>query len=174
MNDSTFPDDDSLIQTLRRAMRDPEPPSHVVAAAIGVWKERPATATVLDHLIRIMAELVFDSHLQSPAAMGLRSAVADVRVRHLLFSAEGRDVDIRVIADPSVTPQRWTMGGQVLGPDSSGTITAAREDGESQSAPLDAMGEFSVGGLAAGRYVVTVVCGSAAIVLPAIDIGTNR
>jgi hypothetical protein len=66
------------------------------------------------------------------------------------------------------------MGGQVLGPDSSGTITAAREGGESQSAPLDAMGEFSVGGLAAGRYVVTVVCGSAAIVLPAIDIGTNR
>jgi hypothetical protein len=174
MNDPTVPDDDGLIQTLRRAMRDPEPPRHVVAAAIGVWKERPAKASALGHLIRVMAELVFDSHLQSPVALGLRSTAADVRVRHLLFSAQGRDVDIRVIADLSVVPQRWTMGGQVLGPDSSGTITAAREGGESQSVPLDAMGEFSVGGLAAGRYVVTFVCGSTEIVLPAIDIGTNR
>lgn len=170
MKHSPSPDDD-VGRALRRAMSDPVPPNQVSDAAIALWRKTASEASPLGRLVRVLAQMVFDSTMHSPAALGMRSAGTHAPIRHLLFSAEGRDIDLRISADPAATPDRWTIGGQVLGPDAAGQVTAERAGAESLRTVLDAMGEFSVVGLPAGRYVVTLRCSRTEIVLPPIEVG---
>lgn len=166
-------DENALLLALKRALADEEPPAALVASVEALGAPRPVAPGPLDRLARLVAELVQDSWNVAPAALGLRGG-ADPAVRHLLYSADGRDIDLRVSADAGRGPDRWRLNGQVLGPDAHGEVVLAHEGGAPVSVALDALGEFDLPGLLAGRYAVTIVGDGVEIVLPPIDIGALR
>jgi hypothetical protein len=119
----------------------------------------------------VVAVLSFDSWGHSAQAAGMRGVVDDSR--HLLFSAEGRDVDLRIAPAPG---GGWRLAGQVLGPDETGRIALAPADGGAtrHSALLDDLGEFHLDGLTAGRWTLTLETAHEVVELPAIDVGALR
>ncbi len=174
MNRFSALSDDELAVLAGRARRElPDAPTWLVESALSMWRSPVAKPSLVQ---RIAAALSFDSWAVQPA-LALRSAMP--AARHLLFTAQGRDVDLRVSAtDPANRPPtRFAIAGQVLGPGLGGTVSLARAD----SAPgatavevaLDDFGEFQVADLAAGTYVMTVRIGDDEIVLPPIDVAAE-
>lgn len=164
--------DDELLRELHCAIKAlPDAPSALQRAAIDLWAAAAprgglvASASALLH--RVLAVLTFDSWAAPALAHGMRSL--QVPTRHLLFNAEGRDIDLRV------TPraQAFSLAGQVLGPDDAGTVELAACEPDalpSHRAPLDALGAFNLDGLQPGVYVLTLRLGADEIVLPPIDV----
>ena len=87
--------DDEFVQMVQRAVALPDAPPELVSAAIGLWPAAAQPSTVKGvaqaALRLVSAVLSFDSWAQSTVAMGVRGGVSDTR--HLLFSAQGRDID---------------------------------------------------------------------------------
>lgn len=160
--------DDDLAAAARAAVRAlPDAPDAWVQRAIGLFPAAasPLAAAAGSALRLLQAVLSFDSWAQPALAAGMRSAA--VHTRHLLYSVEGRDIDLRV----SPEGEAYTLAGQVLGPDDAGTLTLAAEDGVAREAVLDPMGEFRLEGLAAGRYAVTLRLAADEVRLPPLDVG---
>ena len=169
------PADDDLERVIRRALQLPDAPADLVRRATGLWPTaRPNLQTAATFLRRIAAVLSFDSAASSQLAFGVRSAKGGTR--HLLFTAQERDIDVRVNSD-SVG---FAITGQVLGPDLSGTVELQPEPetdmqpGETRRVELDDLGEFRIDGLEAGRYVLKLLMPATEIVLPAIEVGEPR
>jgi hypothetical protein len=171
--------DDELAQQLRRAVQAlPDAPLHLQRAAIGLWPgpAAPAGGGLLAQaqgmLTHIAAALSFDSWAAPAVALGMRSLRSPTR--HLLFSAQGRDIDLRISPVAGATQGQFAVAGQVLGPDDVGVVELAAEGakaGAVHRTSLDAMGEFRIDGLAAGRYNLTLQMGSDAIELPPLEVG---
>ena len=168
MTDTEFTD---LVQ---RAVALPSAPVELVQRAVDAWQAAqpsPLQAAAREVLRRVAAVLSFDSWAAAPVAYGVRSAGHDVR--HLLFSADGRDIDLRLAPRDG----RFALTGQVLGPDGWGVVELTVEAAEiGQSGPLravalDDMGEFHMDGIDRGRYVLTLRLGVDEIELPPIDVG---
>lgn len=175
--------DDELAALARRAAALPDAPATLVQRAIAAWNSAPsvskAAAAALQAgaravLQQLAAVLTFDSWAASPLATGLRGARQPTR--QLLFSADGRDVDLRI--SPAEEDNRFVLTGQVFGPDDTGIARLQAQSGDptasaapEQIGPLDEMGEFRLPGVAAGRYVLSLQLGDAEIVLPPIDLG---
>jgi hypothetical protein len=163
--------DDEFSQQMRRALRElPDAPLALQRAAIGLWvAPAPGLLSLAQEAIRqIAAVLSFDSWSTAAVAQGMRSLRS--ATRHLLFSAEGRDIDLRI----SPMAEVFGLAGQILGPDEGGTVCVDRADGvpaEQRRATLDALGEFRVEGLSAGIYRLTLNVGSEQIVLPQVQVG---
>lgn len=152
--------DDELTVLASRAAALPDAPRAAVAAAIALWQQRPVSP-----LRRILALLTFDSAATPHLALGVRSAGPSA-VRHLLFSAEGRDVDLRIHGEGSA----FVLQGQILGPDDSGTIVLAGA-GADRSAALDDLGAFRFDALPAGDYALALRTAQEQIDLPPIAVG---
>jgi hypothetical protein len=124
--DRPDPDDDRLADALRASRVMHDAPEALIERAIGLWRPRAAvvvdtrTAVPPSLLQRLVATLRFDSAGAAPLAFGLRSAGGPGEVRQLLFSLEGRDIDLRIA--PAGEPGRFRISGQVLGPDATGTV----------------------------------------------------
>ena len=123
-------------------------------------------------LQRVAAALRFDS--SGTAATGLRGSLAETR--HLLFSAKGRDIDLRVVP----AGEGFELSGQVLGPDEGGEVALAahlRAGGPPPSATrrtsIDPLGEFHLDAIDEGTYVLTLRLGGDEIVLPPIEMGAG-
>jgi hypothetical protein len=166
--------DDEFVHLVQRCVALPEASLASVRAAIDLWNGRepvPLKAVGRAALRLVMAVLSFDSWARPPVALGMRSLGSDTR--HLLFSAQGRDIDLRI----SRTAGLFALSGQVLGPDESGMVelTAAVEGAAAgpaaQLAPLDDMGEFRLDGVRGGTYRMTLRIGGDEIVLPPIEVG---
>ncbi len=160
--------DEAFVALAARAVRElPDPPPALQRLALGAWVAPPpglqARAEALWREVR--AVLSFDSWAAAPVAAGMRSLRGSTR--HLLFSAEGRDVDLRV----SPGDQAYTLMGQVLGPDAGGTVELTSADDALQAVTLDDLGEFRVAGLAPGVYRLTLLLGSDRVVLPPFQVG---
>jgi hypothetical protein len=165
--------DDEFGQRLRLAIHAlPDAPPALQRAAIGLWpaaSARPflnAAATAL--LRQVAAVLSFDSWAAPALASGMRALRSTTR--QLLYSAQGRDIDLRIapVADA------YALVGQVLGPDEMGSIELTRLDVAAQPAwraQLDTLGEFRIDGLSRGVYALTLQLGGDAIVLPPVDVG---
>lgn len=154
--------DDDLVAAARRAVRAlPDAPEAWVQRAIDLL---PVPSLVGTLLRRLQAVLSFDSWAQPAPALGMRSAADDTR--HLLFSVEGRDIDLRIVPAGAT----WALAGQVLGPDEAGTVELAGGDGARRT-PLDELGEFRIEGLASGRYTLTLRVAGDEILLPALEVG---
>ena len=126
-------------------------------------------------LQRVAAALRFDSTTAAPAASGLRGNHAEVR--HLLFSAKGRDIDLRL----APAGGHFALSGQVLGPDEGGRIALAAHlragsppPPPTRHAAIDALGEFHLDAIDEGTYVLTLQLGADEIVLPPIDVHEGR
>jgi hypothetical protein len=165
--------DDDLVQALQQASRElPDAPLAWQQAALALFQSSATsalldTAAALGRLVR--AALTFDSWAAPTLAGGMRSLRSPTR--HLLYSAEGRDIDLRI------QPQggQFSLSGQILGPDETGRIElAALEDAGAAAAregALDALGEFRIDGVPAGLYRLTLHVGGAPIVVQPLEVG---
>lgn len=169
--------DEALAALSREALALPDAPADWLrrATAIGV----PAPARPWKSLAGALAQQVaaamsFDSWGSPALATGMRS-MPD-RTRHLLFSAKGHDIDLRIIP----VAERFAMAGQVLGPDDSGLVElvhhpmAGAAEHEAQVATLDELGEFRFIGLRQGTVSITLHLGQDEVILPSIEVGERR
>jgi hypothetical protein len=165
--------DVELTDLAHKASRLQDAPQGWVDAAVALWKVAPR-ATVKPQApklwTRIAAALSFDSWATPQLALGVRSMAADNR--HMLYSAKGRDIDVRITAGVD----RYALTGQILGPDESGEVVLSSQgDGPgshwSRTTQLDALGEFRLDGVDKGTYLLTLRTGVDEIVLPAFVIG---
>lgn len=166
--------DDELVSLARRAAALPDAPESLIRSALRLW---PAAAgpslaeQVRAGVQRILATLQFDSWATAPMAMGVRGVPS--ATRQLLFSAAGRDVDLRV----SASGERFAVRGQLLGPDESGTLrlmAVSTPEEAPRHAAIDDLGEFRFDDLAPGTYAVTLQVRDAEIELPPIELGERR
>ena len=164
--------DEQLLERLPRAAALPDAPADWVQRAVAAWQ--PPLGARLAEIAQglreqVQALLKFDSWAAAPLATGLRSTGSSA-TRQLVFSAEGRDVDLRIApAEGSL----FTLSGQVLGPDEAGTVTLQPEATgvTPQMAALDAFGEFHLPGLAPGRYRLSLLLPGQELVLPPFEVG---
>lgn len=161
-----IPPTDADLERLLRDSRDlQDPPAHVLHRAIGLW-DRPAAAPTL--LQRLTAVLGFDSAGADPLAFGLRSA--GTLSRQMLYSCEGRDIDIRV-SGPRDGSSGWDVRGQLLGPDDGGEVELQAETDEvPRRIDLNELTEFHFAGVPEGRYRITLILSDAVIDLPAFQL----
>jgi hypothetical protein len=188
--------DDELAGFIKRAQALPDAPAAYVQRAVDVWNAKLQTApqavvgaslkevatagkdaadAVLEH---IRAVLSFDSWTVSPAALGLRSMPS--QTRRLLFSAQGRDIDLRI--NPSVN--HYALAGQILGPDEDGAIEISGEIVAPPGTPVggritrivtfDEFGSFRLEDVAAGTYHLTLRMRHTVIELPPIQVGDRK
>lgn len=145
-------------------------------SGLGWWALSPVHAlrtAARSAVRRVTAALSFDSQGMVPAAAGMRSLSGDTR--HLLFSAKGRDIDLRI--RPSAGS--YVLSGQVLGPDEAGSVELAthiRGTGSAlgyRATALDPLGEFHLDELDVGTYVLTLRVSGDEIVLPPIEVGAT-
>lgn len=169
--------DDELARLLPRAKAAlPDAPPAMVRAVIDLWPaaaKNPLAAMADAAFKRISAVLSFDSWAAGAVPAGVRSVPS--ASRHLLFSAMGRDIDLRI----APAADRFSLSGQVLGPDESGKVQLVSQSGAdaestAQVVALDDLGEFHLDGVAVGTYLLTVRVGSDEIVLPPIEVGEQR
>jgi hypothetical protein len=126
----------------------------------------------LRHVLqRVAAALRFDSGTGAASSVGLRGSHAEAR--HLLFSAKGRDIDLRVVPEGGA----YALSGQVLGPDEGGQVALAAHlragsppPPPTRHATIDPLGEFHLEDIGQGTYVLTLTLGRDEIVLPPIDV----
>lgn len=168
--------DAELLATLRRAQETlPGAAPDAIARAIALWPAQglqgaaAATAAAAWRLVR--AVLTSDSWAGGPMAQALRGAGPEA-LHHLVYTAEGRDIDVRIEA----LPAGYVVTGQLLGPDDRGELQLAPEAGDATAARAvtDEFGEFRFAPLVAGRYRLTVHTGGLAIELPPIELGPRR
>jgi hypothetical protein len=162
--------DDEFDLRLRQAVALPEVPPALMHAAIGLWAAAPRTP-LQAALRRISAMLRIDSWAVAPAALGLRAGRSSTR--QLLYSADGRDIDLRI----SPAGEAYALAGQVLGPYESGTVELSRHGSVALDAALprrvtlDELGEFRLEPVSGGVYEVRLLLGDDEIVLPPIEVG---
>lgn len=165
--------DDEWLALVRRAIAMPDAPPHMTQRALEIWRQHRPLQPAPRRQRRWVAVLSFDSWAISPLAAGMRALPSEVR--QLLFSAQGRDIDLRV----APLNQGFALSGQLLGPFAEGHIEIAAPDSGGQvalrrSVPLDALGEFRIDGVPRGTYLITVRLGEDEIALPPIDVGPPR
>jgi hypothetical protein len=174
--------DDAFTQQVHRAVRDlPDAPAAWQQAAIGLWPAASATSTgsaaaqAAAALVRVITSaLTFDSWATSGSAHGLAHGMRSTRnpTRHLLYSAQGRDIDLRI----TPAAEHFSLNGQVLGPDEAGRIELALVDAQTAAGHrgvLDDMGEFRLDGVPAGRYVLTLHLANGSVVVPTFEVGES-
>jgi hypothetical protein len=168
--------DEELADLIRRSRTLEDAPEHAVRAAVALWPVANAPtvgALVRSAVDRLRAVLTIDSWAPGDLALGVRSVPSDTR--QLLFSADGRDIDVRV------SPSRpgFTITGQILGPDASGAVelmTSGHAEAAAAVATgtLDELGEFHLSGIEPGRYTLLVRSPSVEIELPPFDVGDRQ
>jgi hypothetical protein len=162
----------------RRAVALPDAPARLVQAALALFTARSTLARAGDMagaatalLRQLVARLSFDSWAPQALPAGVRSVPSDAR--HMVFSALGRDIDLRIV--PSAG--HFVLTGQILGPDEAGTVEVVSDTGPAQAprlAALDSLGEFRLDGVPGGRYVLTLHLGGDQVLLPPIEVGAPR
>ncbi len=166
--------DDEFAHLVQRAVALPEAPPALVRAAIDLWPAAADRASLKDTAQAgwrlVAAVLSFDSWAGPRVAPGMRSVTSDTR--HMLFSAMGRDIDLRI----SPVAEGFALTGQVLGPDETGTVELAAQPAAPSAtrvATLDALGEFRLDPVSGGSYRLTLLLGDDKIVLPPIEVGAR-
>lgn len=164
--------DDEWLALVQHAIAMPEVPPHLLQRALDLWQQRPGAV-----LKRWMAVLAFDSWAAAPVAAGMRALPSEVR--HLLFSADDCDIDLRVAPRglAGTNGADFTLSGQLLGPFGEGRIEISDidKDGVAQPtakvAPVQPLGEFRVEGVHAGLFRITIRLGDQEIELPLLEVG---
>lgn len=160
----------------RQAAALPDAPQAWVESACSLFTPSTSLSQVAGAALALVrGVLSFDSWAPAPAGLAVRSVPSDTR--HLVFSAMGRDIDLRIVP----TPGHFMVSGQVLGPDETGRVElVAATEGEltapalSRFAALDAMGEFRLDGVPGGRYQLTLHLEHEQVLLPPIEVGARR
>ena len=164
--------EDEWLALVREALALGEAPPQTVGRALELWRMHGPRRRGADALRRWVAVLRADSWATPQQALGLRNAPSDVR--HMLFTANDRNVDLRIAPQA----EGFALSGQHLGPDAGGHVELSWVAGGSPvPSPLDRalndMGEFRFDGVTPGTYLLTVRIGGDEIVLPPFDVGSS-
>ena len=167
--------DEAFGAQVGRAVRElRDAPEALQRQALAAFAQRVPSAAERFHAAaaaireRIAAVLSTDSWGSTGLAHGMRSLRGETR--HLLYSAGGRDIDLRI----SPAAEAYSLAGQILGPDEAGVIELSIHGDAVQSAhvtDLDAFGEFRIHGLRRGNYRMVLRLGQTEVELPAVDVG---
>jgi hypothetical protein len=132
------------IISLMRQDASESAPAPLLQRIFRLFSEQHARKAHKPLLKRLFAALKFDSFVGSPA-YGVRAERRETR--HLLFEAGRHELDIRI------TPAEGgvMVAGQVLGPGAGGTVEL-RTSEHVEIAQLNAMLEFSLPVVPAGKY----------------------
>lgn len=153
MKDAPRPTPADLEQTLRASRRLEDAPEALIQRAIGLWQPRAATAAGAGGALqRWLATLRFDSAATGNVALGLRSSGV-AATRQMLFSAEGRDIDLRIEPLPD---RHWRISGQVLGPDAAGLAELRCGDAPVQQVAWNELAEFEFAPVQGEACVLTL------------------
>lgn len=163
------PEDDWL-DLVRQALAVRDSPPQTLQHALDLWRTHGPRPRGTPPQRRWGAVLSADSWALPQQALGLRAAPSDVR--HMLFTANDRDVDVRVAPQA----EGFALSGQHLGPNAGGYAELSWVSGgmpvtSPLGTALNDMGEFRFDGVAPGIYVLTVRIGGDEIVLPPFEIG---
>lgn len=166
MNDDLSAEDAALMLAGRRALRAlPDAPEWQVLRAEAIWRPlpaQPASASRADTGRAQLRQLGFPAPaLRSTAAPG---------ARQLLFTAEGRDIDLRLASAgngwgarrPCARARRRRDGG-----------THERRQRAARVLPLDELGSFRYDGLAAGTVHLRLCFAGEEVELPPVQLGTT-
>lgn len=158
------PEDAILQQALRDSRRLLDAPESLIQRTIALFDARASAPAARPGLRqRLEAALRFDSAGLSPLAFGRRSGGG--QLRQLVFTAAGHDIDLRVA--PAGPDGSFTLSGQVLGPDSSGTVLLHGEAGQpAAQVELDELGEFRLAAVPSGTYRLTLDLAGVTVDLP--------
>jgi hypothetical protein len=147
-------------------------PEWVIQRAFTIFpRKQTSVAAAGSVLQRIMAVLTFDSADTLSPAFGIRSAYP--ATRQMLFSAHGRDIDLRLVPAHSEGGPAWDVLGQILGPDEGGTVTILGKSNEWRSM-LGELSEFRLCGIPHGAYTMTLHLNDTIIVLPEFHVPPKR
>ena len=168
--------DEEFAQLVRRAAALADAPAAFVQRAVALFPAPPSLsmADVASAAVnRVLAVLAFDSWIPQPGALAVRSMPSDTR--QMLFSAEGRDIDLRI----APCAGHFSLMGQIFGPDRGGTVelTGGATDGtplHPRIAEFDEFGEFRLDGLPLGQYRITLHVSDAEIELPPLEVDAAR
>ena len=165
------PDDDALARALHRSRVLEDAPEALIQRSIDLFRARPRAAAAavpagLRH--RLAAVLSVDS--AGAVATGLRSGQGGgpAQTRQLLFTADGRDIDLRL--QPASDGTHWRVSGQVLGPDLKGTATLLAGGYSAEVAWTD-LAEFSFDQVPAGPCSLALYAPDWELVLPDFQTG---
>lgn len=163
--------DDDLSGELHRSRQLKDAPESVVQRAIGVFRQRLPAAAAPSMIQRVVAALSFDSAGAWLPAHGVRgSALAS---RQLLFSTEGRDIDLRIMSAEGSGLRdggQWVIFGQLLGPDREGRVELNCGEDDVRQVALDDMLEFRFDQVPSGPVRLALHLGSLVIELPPVDV----
>lgn len=162
MNAPTEPDDDALAQALHRSRVLEDAPEALIQRAIGVFQPRLPAQPAPGLRQRLSAWLSFDSAAETGLA-GLRAGAGPNDTRQLLFTADGRDIDLRIA--PAGDGLHWQVSGQVLGPDRAGTAELTAGALNLHTA-WDELAEFRFDGVPAGECSLVLRGADWELVLP--------
>lgn len=170
------PTDAEFERLVQQAVALRSAPAAMIQSALALFPARTPVQQAVD-AARAWAQAVlsFDSWSGAPHAAGVRGLPSDSR--QLVFTAQGRDIDLRIV--PSAG--RFLLSGQVLGPDDAGQVelqheAAAAEAGAPapRTASLDTLGGFRLDAVPPGRYRLTLMLAGDRVQLPAIDVGARQ
>lgn len=164
------------LELVRQAAAMSDAPAAWVSSAVQLWHTHaPAAAgPPAPAPRRWFAVLTFDSWAAPALAGGMRMLTSEVR--HLLFTAHGRDIDLRI----APLAETYAISGQLLGPNGEGQVVLGRiapaATAPAPSLPvhvaaLDELGEFRLEGVGQGTYLLTLRLQGDEVVLPPIAIG---
>lgn len=161
--------DAALADALVRSRLLQDAPEAVIQRAIDLFatRARPVAAAApapASALRRLVAVLGFDSAALTPQAAGLRSTAS--AVRQMLFSADGRDVDLRIAPGTG----GWQVSGQVLGPDAAGFVEVSCGEHFHAVQAWNDLAEFRIDGVPAGRCRIVLRSGDWEMALPELTI----
>lgn len=167
MNDAPLPDDDPLQRRLRDSRQLEDAPEHLIQRAIDLWQPRAASPETAGAAVRRwFATLRLDSADGGNLPLGLRSGGAST-TRQMLFSAEGRDIDLRL--EP-LADRTWRISGQVLGPDAAGIAELRCGEAAPQQVAWSELSEFEFEPVATGVCQLSLRADDWEISFPSFDL----
>lgn len=156
-----------LEHTLRESRRLDDAPETLIQRAIGLWQRRAAQAGGESGMLqRWLATLRFDSAATGNVALGLRSG-GTATTRQMLFSAEGRDIDLRLEPLPD---RQWRISGQILGPDAAGVAELRCGSAPVQRVGWNELAEFEFAPVAGNTCALTLRSDGWEIEVPPFDL----
>jgi hypothetical protein len=159
MKDSSHPDEAEIVRRLTESRVLQDAPEDLVAKAIALWDQRPRRRVAPRLLAAILSFDTFAPNLALP------STRAHEEARQLLYSIEGRDVDLRIRRSSALATGAWAIVGQVLGPEQAGRISVRCGAFEAQ-VPWTANGEFHLEPVPAGECTISLDTDEWQAVLP--------
>ncbi len=163
--------DEALIELLKAESSQFDAPEWAIQRALAVWAPKKTAVREPGVIAKIMAVLTFDSAVGSNLAFGVRAGFPNSR--QMLFSAEGRDIDLRVTPVHSDSGPAWDIVGQVFGPDIEGTALLQSQHNQ-WHAPLNDLNEFRLSTVPGGTYTMTLALTETSIVLPEFQVPLRR